>query len=351
MRGNPIDVATSEGAPLVKTLTALRQAAATIPDECYQEGKGNEDDSSDSTTITPQANIADERSSKEKQAEEAVDEASGIDADDLIDRCYVCLDVDEAAVTCITCDKTVCSECLHGHTASCTYAPSTRLHNFFHHDTQGGSTYTNTKDSGKSKQEYTLTDDDRERIAKQKEAALQRRSIAIAQIVQAKRKQALSRKAAIDEAAKQEKRHKTNFEFTDHFEQADPTLDDPGVYEEPKHTEVEHHDEPVEPPAKKRRLTGKQKHQAIRAHTNAVKELVNTEWIKHGEASSRPTVSSTATRRKNYNSTDNLITISNEQRDPRTITSNIPVAPQDEVKRYHLLQVLRLQFQQEAANT
>jgi hypothetical protein len=178
----------------------------------------------------------------DKQAGAADIDASGINADDLIDRCYLCLDLDEAAIVCSICDKTVCSDCLYDHKNNCVQASATRLHHYLHSNDQGTvNTDANTgampgihgKESREAKKERTLTDKDRERIAEQREAALLRRSKAIAQLVQVKRKEALARKAAIDKADEQKKKHKANFEFTDDFAHTDPSGDDPGVYAEP----------------------------------------------------------------------------------------------------------------------
>jgi len=121
----------------------------------------------------------------------------------------------------------------------------------------------------------------------------------------------------------------------------DPTIDDLDVYEEPKQTEDEHHEVPEKPPEKKRRLTGKQKYQSISAHTAAAKDLVNSEWKKHGVDSSRPTVTSTATRRKHYSSNDIHITVSNEQRDPKTIISDIPADNTTKIHKSHHKMLLR----------
>ena len=186
-----------------------------------------------------------------------------------------------------------------------------------HSNNQGVVHCHDIKNSREGKPEYTLTEDDRKRIAEQREAALQRRSKAIAQIIQNKRKQALARKAAFDEAAEQKKKHKANFDLTDDFAQADHSGDDPGIYEEPLPAEADYHAATEEPPAKKRRLTGKQKYQGIAAHTAELKNLVSSEWKKHGEASSRPSVTRTAS---------GSTSVINEQRDPKTISSDAPPA-------------------------
>ena len=62
---------------------------------------------------------------------------------------------------------------------------------------------------------------------------------------------------------------------------------------------------------------------------------------KHGEDSSRPKVECTATRRKNYSSTDTHVTIINEQRDPKTIISDTPAESTTRIHKSHHKMKLR----------
>jgi hypothetical protein len=113
--------------------------------------------------------------------------------------------------------------------------------------------------------------------------------------------------------------------------------------EEPQPTEADSNNAPAaEPPVKKRRITGKQKYQSITARTAQLKLAVSNDWLKHAEASSRPTVTRSATRRLHYASNNHHTFVVNEQRNPKTVAAVVlPATDANKIHKSHHRMLLR----------
>ena len=231
------------------------------------------------------------------EAATAAAEEAAPTSEDEPGRCITCLTIDDAAYTCSACDGLVCTECLYDHDLICSAAAATTSHHFFP-DT-AAEEEANRRSSAEAKAAQaanvpprSLTDEDKERIAKSKAAAMARKAAATRTMIDNKRKAAVARKHGIDEEAKKRRLMKDTRElaaasFND--PEAFDSFDEPATFDQ--HEEAASDDPtdsqpPPEPPTKKRRLTGKQKYQEAASHIANVKSFINDEWIKHGVASS-----------------------------------------------------------------
>ena len=143
------------------------------------------------------------------------------------------------------------------------------------------------------KRPHPLTEEDHLRIEANKKEAIERKKKATKELINNKRKAAIERKEAVERNAERLKRLRNAYdEGEGQQEWAGDEYEDEsfGQQLQPDEPPLENFDEPDRPQAKKRRLTGKQKYEQVKAHVKELKENINDKWTKHSQASSSRTV-------------------------------------------------------------
>lgn len=103
-------------------------------------------------------------------------------------------------------------------------------------------------------------------------------------------------------------------------------------------------EQPIEPPPKRNKITGKQKYAAATEEHRKQKKASKEEWIEHGSKNGiAASTSQSFTPRRHYKSIDRIIDVTNEQRGPKVGVSSVAAtAPfADEVHPSHHKMLLR----------
>ena len=210
-------------------------------------------------------------------------------------RCYECHAYDEAAFSCYECNKEICTDCLFEHPAKCERRKKDPLHHYLSDNTglTAGSMSKETAGREGIKRPHSLTEKDRSRIEANRKEALERKRKATEDLISNKRKAAIERKEAVEHNNERLKRLRNAFDKGEgQQEVVEDEYDDDSFIQQlqPDEPPLENFDEPDLPQVKKRRLTGKQKYEQVKAHVKEIKENINDKWTKHSQASSSRTV-------------------------------------------------------------